>query len=102
GSIFLITGGIGRMGGCTMSKQKVHVYRAAALLVALAMVIALIPGLALAQDGPGGPVMLDAQLDVRTVVEGLNTPTTMGFLNENEFLVLEKNTGMVQHVMNGT
>lgn len=85
-----------------MSKQKVHVYRAAALLVALAMVIALIPGLALAQDGPGGPVMLDAQLDVRTVVEGLNTPTTMGFLNENEFLVLEKNTGMVQHVMNGT
>ncbi|HET9907695.1 MAG TPA: PQQ-dependent sugar dehydrogenase, partial [Anaerolineales bacterium] len=48
-----------------------------------------------------GPEMLDPQLGVRTVVSGLNLPTTMAFIGPDEFLVLEKNTGTVQHVMNG-
>src|SRR5512145_3221719 len=47
------------------------------------------------------PTMLDPQLGVRPVVSGLITPTTMAFLGENEFLVLEKNTGIVQHVVDG-
>ena len=52
-----------------------------------------------AQDA--GPEMLHPNLDVRAVVSGLVTPTTMAFLDEDEFLVLEKNTGKVQHVVNG-
>jgi aldose sugar dehydrogenase len=47
------------------------------------------------------PEMLHPRLDVRPVVTGLTTPTTMAFLSENEFLVLEKNTGKVQYVVNG-
>lgn len=47
------------------------------------------------------PTMLDPNLDVRTVVSGLVTPTTMAFLSSNEFLVLEKSTGIVQHVVDG-
>ena len=45
-----------------------------------------------------GPVMLDPALGVRTVMEGLDSPTTLAFLNENEAFILEKNTGQVLHV----
>ncbi|HET6597445.1 MAG TPA: PQQ-dependent sugar dehydrogenase [Anaerolineales bacterium] len=47
------------------------------------------------------PEMLDPRLDVRPVVTGLDNPITMAFLGPDEFLVLEKNTGQVKHVMNG-
>jgi glucose/arabinose dehydrogenase len=49
-----------------------------------------------------GPTMVDPSLGVRPVVTGLITPTSLAFLNANEFLVLEKNTGKVQHIVNGT
>ena len=71
---------------------------------------ALVPvlGLALALLAPpsatadhGGPHMLDPRLDVRTVVSGLVTPTSLAFLGPDEFFVLEKNTGRVQHVVDG-
>src|SRR5215212_2482797 len=48
-----------------------------------------------------GPTMLDPSLGVRPVVTGLITPTSLAFLKANEFLILEKNTGKVQHVVNG-
>jgi glucose/arabinose dehydrogenase len=47
------------------------------------------------------PMMLDPNLQVRTVVSGLNQPTTMAFLGNNDMLVLEKATGRVQRVVNG-
>lgn len=52
--------------------------------------------------GQNGPSMLVPNLDVRTVASGLVTPTTMAFLGQNDFLVLEKNTGQVKRVANGT
>ncbi|MDX6447219.1 MAG: hypothetical protein QOH71_4293 [Blastocatellia bacterium] len=48
-----------------------------------------------------GPSMLDANLSVKTVVSGLSQPTSMAFIGNNDFFVLEKNTGKVQRVMNG-
>ena len=48
-----------------------------------------------------GAEVLDANLDVRPVVEGLVTPISMAFLGPNDFLVLEKNTGQVKRVVNG-
>ena len=48
------------------------------------------------------PSVVDPRLEVRTVVSGLSSPTTMAFLGENDILVLEKETGKVQRVMNGT
>jgi glucose/arabinose dehydrogenase len=47
------------------------------------------------------PVMLDPNLTVRPVITGLTTPTSMAVLGNNDLLVLEKNTGKVQHVVNG-
>ncbi|HJZ92432.1 MAG TPA: PQQ-dependent sugar dehydrogenase [Gemmataceae bacterium] len=47
------------------------------------------------------PTVVDPNLAVRTVVSGLNQPTTMAFIGENDFFVLEKATGKVQRVTNG-
>jgi glucose/arabinose dehydrogenase len=47
------------------------------------------------------PSVVDPNLGVRTVIEGLDQPTTMAFLGPNDFFVLEKATGKVQHVVNG-
>jgi glucose/arabinose dehydrogenase len=64
-------------------------------------------GVALAISGRIGaqappPSMLDPHLGVRTVVSGLNQPTSLAFLGANDMLVLEKTTGKVQRVVNGT
>ena len=48
-----------------------------------------------------GPVMLHPRLGVRPVVEGLNLPTTMAFIGDDDMLVLEKATGRVQRVSGG-
>jgi aldose sugar dehydrogenase len=48
------------------------------------------------------PEMINPQLEVNTVVSGLTTPTSMAFLNTDDLLVLEKNTGMVKRIVNGT
>ena len=48
------------------------------------------------------PSLVDRNLSVRAVVSGLDQPTTMAFLGPNDFLVLEKATGKVKRVINGS
>src|SRR5436190_8570589 len=48
------------------------------------------------------PSMLVPNLDVRTVISGLNQPTSMAFLDANRFFILEKVTGKVKLVVNGS
>jgi glucose/arabinose dehydrogenase len=47
------------------------------------------------------PTLTDSNLAVRTVITGLDQPTSMAFIGSNEFLLLEKATGRVKHVING-
>ena len=42
------------------------------------------------------------ELKAELVAEGLSFPTTMAFLGPNDILVLEKNNGTVQRILNGT
>ena len=49
-----------------------------------------------------GPTMLVPNLAVRETASDLITPITMAFLGPNDFLVLEKNTGKVKRIQNGT
>jgi glucose/arabinose dehydrogenase len=51
---------------------------------------------------PNAPSLVDPNLRVRTVVTGLNQPTSMAFLGANDLFVLEKASGKVQRVVNGT
>jgi glucose/arabinose dehydrogenase len=58
-----------------------------------------LPSMLNAQSTP--PSVVDPNLGVRTVIESLDQPTSMAFLGPNDFLILEKATGKVQHVVNG-
>ena len=49
-----------------------------------------------------GPTILHPRLALRTVVDGLVTPTSIAFLDEDHLFVLEKNTGKVLVVSGGT
>jgi aldose sugar dehydrogenase len=52
-------------------------------------------------DEPGHPQIYDPNLHAEVVVEGLELPTTMAFLGPNDMLVLEKEKGTVQRIVNG-
>jgi aldose sugar dehydrogenase len=52
--------------------------------------------------GPkSGPVLHDDMLALELVVEGLDSPTSMRFLDDGTILVLEKNNGQVRVVSDG-
>jgi aldose sugar dehydrogenase len=59
-----------------------------------------IPGV-VASIGKGEPTIKDLNLKVETVATGLALPTTMAFIGPNDILVLEKNKGTVQRIING-
>ena len=56
----------------------------------------------LIQPAAASPVMLDDNLTVSTVIAGLDQPTSMAFIGPNDFLVLERATGKVQRIVNGS
>jgi glucose/arabinose dehydrogenase len=49
-----------------------------------------------------GPVLVDPNLRVTAVVTNLTIPTTMAFLQRNDFFVLEKASGLVRRVRLGS
>jgi glucose/arabinose dehydrogenase len=49
----------------------------------------------------GGPTLHDDTLAIELVAQGLNSPTSMRFLDDGTLLVLEKNEGQVRVVSNG-
>src|SRR5215211_7263504 len=74
--------------------------KASALFMSLSLLLSFTTAPFVAAQAEG-PAMLHPRLGVRPVVTGLNLPTTMAFLSANEIIVLEKNTGTVQYVLNG-
>jgi hypothetical protein len=49
-----------------------------------------------------GPALSDLALAVRTAATGFTTPIGIAFIDANEWFVIEKNTGQVQLVVDGT
>jgi glucose/arabinose dehydrogenase len=61
------------------------------------------PILRFSTDGQGSlPAVRDPRLHVEVVTEGLELPTTMAFLGADDILVLEKDNGTVQRIVNGS
>jgi aldose sugar dehydrogenase len=52
--------------------------------------------------GTSHPEVFDPRLKVEEVVRGLHLPTTMAFLDPDDFLILEKDKGTVMRVNGGT
>jgi glucose/arabinose dehydrogenase len=59
-----------------------------------------IPG-ALFAHNAGNPIVNDSKLKVQIVFKGLQLPTTMAFLGQDDLLVLEKAKGTVDRIVNG-
>jgi glucose/arabinose dehydrogenase len=74
--------------------------RAAAAAALAGLASAAAPHHAAAQ--PAAPTVTDPNLAVRTAASGLVTPVSVAFLAADDMLVQEKNTGRVQHVVDGT
>ena len=59
-----------------------------------------------ASSGPSpsaaaGPTMTDPTLGVETAIAGLTEPTGMAFIGPDDAFVIEKSTGLVQHIADG-
>lgn len=54
-----------------------------------------------APQAPEGPTVKDNKLKVERVADGLDVPSSMAFLEPNDILVTEKNTGKVMHIVDG-
>src|SRR5919109_377456 len=80
--------------------RKGFLSRASVLFVVLSLILSF-SATSFATAQSSGPEMLHPNLDVRPAVTGLNLPTTLAFLSANEILVLEKDTGKVQYVLDG-
>src|SRR5829696_6037642 len=50
---------------------------------------------------PEGPIIKDSNLKSRSSLEGLTSPTSIAFVGPNDILVLEKDKGTVQRIVNG-
>lgn len=54
------------------------------------------------ESGPrGSPTINDPNFKVEVVSDGIKFPTSMAFLGLDDILVLEKNNGTVQRIVNG-
>jgi hypothetical protein len=62
----------------------------AALAVVIGILTATTPATPTRVSAQGGPGMLVPGLDVRPIVSGVVTPTSLAFIGPNEFLLLEK------------
>jgi glucose/arabinose dehydrogenase len=49
----------------------------------------------------GAPFVTDPNLKVEALYDGLEHPTSMAFLGQDDILVLEKNKGTIQRIVNG-
>lgn len=54
-----------------------------------------------AKANPEGPTINDPKLVAQVVYKGLRSPTAMAFLDSDDILVLEKDEGTVQRILNG-
>lgn len=100
----------------TFNKFKIYVigifvFISASVLLTLGMPIAEYPNHSLvivgtaeaakAEVSQGGPTIKDPDLSVEVVYKGLTEPTAMEFLAPDDILVLEKDSGTVQRIVNG-
>jgi aldose sugar dehydrogenase len=87
-------------------KNQVKIHRTAILAIAASLIFCIVILINAREPethvyAQTGPSMLVPDLAVKTVVSGLMQPTSMAFLGEKTFFVLEKATGKVLLVTNG-
>jgi|GEM_PF-4714831 len=81
--------------------QQIHVNQKnlSSLIISLAAVDSNYPESAVPFSK--GPTIKDPDLKTEVVYKGLSYPTGMAFLDEDDILVIEKDTGIVRRIVNG-
>jgi glucose/arabinose dehydrogenase len=74
----------------------------ALLLASVASVFLIAAATARVKAQASGPALSDPALAVRTAATGFTTPIGIAFIDANEWFVIEKHTGQVQLVVDGT
>ena len=88
------------------TEQKLPVCKNFMLIVAIGL-ISLIPtyNISFGQEDEEEeatiPKLRDSNLDIELIASGIESPTGMAFLGPNDILVLEKDKGTVQRIVNG-
>ncbi|HKG89374.1 MAG TPA: PQQ-dependent sugar dehydrogenase [Nitrososphaeraceae archaeon] len=70
------------------------------LVLNLAFMIAFLPFRYFSINAAAEPIIVDNELKVEVVTEGLESPSNIAFLGPNDILVLEKDTGKVRRIVN--
>jgi glucose/arabinose dehydrogenase len=70
-------------------------------LLKLFFVLSVLGGFTVAEYAVGEPYVNDSTLKAELVAGGLQFPTSMAFLGQDDILVLEKNNGTVQRIIDG-
>lgn len=65
------------------------------------MFVSSVSGQSSEKESEGSIVFNDPNLKAELVVSGLEFPTSMAFIDKNDFLILEKETGLVKRVTDG-
>jgi glucose/arabinose dehydrogenase len=76
------------------------------LIVAIGLISLILPlnvgfGQEDQEEEPIIPKLKDSNLNIELVANGIDSPTTMAFLGPDDILVLEKDKGTVQRIVNG-
>ncbi|HYS09789.1 MAG TPA: PQQ-dependent sugar dehydrogenase [Myxococcales bacterium] len=81
--------------------QSSKIRRSVLLVIGVSAALVAVATRAPVSAQVAGPSLVDPNLAVRTVVTGLQQPTSMAFIGADDFLVLEKASGRVMRVVNG-
>lgn len=71
------------------------------ILILESLLIAILLSITISINVNAEPLINDHNLQVKSIFEGLDFPTSMAFLGPDDILVLEKNKGTVQRIVNG-
>src|SRR5687767_10855083 len=65
------------------------------------MFVSSVSGQSSEKESEGSIVINDPKLKAELVVSGLEFPTSIAFIDKNDFLIVEKETGLVKRVTDG-
>ena len=71
------------------------------LFIFTILILLILLSIGLTSVNSATPTIMDPKLRVEVLFNGLKFPTSMAFLDSNDILVLEKNDGTIQRIVNG-
>lgn len=85
----------------SINESRNTVYSMKMILILSFMIFSLIVSYCIQSTSAIEPLLHDKDLRIEKVNEGLSFPVSISFLGDNDIVVLEKNNGTVNRIING-